>query len=69
MLPNIVTRKIRWRPCTSLNAVFFVKWNIEEITFDIAESRYFLAENATKSFVAGLGPEPLGEITAFLQTP
>jgi len=29
----------------------------------------FLAQNAPKSFVAGLLPDPLGELTALSQTP
>jgi len=37
--------------------------------FNIAESRFFLDQNAPKSFVAGLCPDPLGELTALPQTP
>jgi len=36
--------------------------------FDIAERRFFLAQNAPKSFVAGLRPDPLGELAALPQT-
>jgi len=33
------------------------------------QKAYFLAQNAPKSFVAGLRPEPLWELTALPQTP
>jgi len=37
--------------------------------FDIAERRFFKAQNAPKSFVAGLRPDPLKELTVLPQTP
>jgi len=36
--------------------------------FDVAESRLFLAQNPSKSFVAWFRPDPLGELTALPQT-
>jgi len=38
-------------------------------TFDIAEIRFFSAQNALELFVAGLRPDPLGKLTALLGPP
>jgi len=37
--------------------------------FDIAESRIFFSSECTKLFVAGLRPDPLGELTALPRPP
>jgi len=62
--------------CTSVAQTYNVcrvsTYPLSEIyaIFDVAENRFiFYSQNAPKSFVAGLYPDPLGELTAALPAP